>query len=74
RCLKCGSKDHRIRECPNLKKFVPRDVPATATMKLVTPAKENVLAEDDIDDVIRGETGVPVPREGAVRSDIEYEE
>ncbi|MQL99482.1 hypothetical protein Taro_032204, partial [Colocasia esculenta] len=41
RCLKCGSKDHRIKECPNLKELVPRDVPATATTELPTPPKEN---------------------------------
>ncbi|MQM06828.1 hypothetical protein Taro_039659 [Colocasia esculenta] len=23
RCLKCGGKDHRIRECSRLKKFIP---------------------------------------------------
>ncbi|MQL69789.1 hypothetical protein Taro_002075 [Colocasia esculenta] len=37
RCLKCGSN----KECPNLKELVPRDVPATATTELATPAKED---------------------------------
>ncbi|MQM14678.1 hypothetical protein Taro_047614 [Colocasia esculenta] len=31
RCLKCGSKDHRLKECPNLKtKFTPRGASSTA--------------------------------------------
>ncbi|MQM20709.1 hypothetical protein Taro_053739, partial [Colocasia esculenta] len=29
RCHRCGSKDHRLKECPNLKtKFVSRDAPS----------------------------------------------
>ncbi|MQL94009.1 hypothetical protein Taro_026656 [Colocasia esculenta] len=78
RCLKCGTKDHRIGECPRLKELVPRGVPAPATRKLATkpqtPAKENVLTIDDIDDVTKGETGVSVPEEGIVSSIPEGEE
>ncbi|MQL68004.1 hypothetical protein Taro_000321 [Colocasia esculenta] len=45
RCLRCGSKDHRLRECPNLKtKFISRDVSSTAI-------KEQGLAGDDFGDV-----------------------
>ncbi|MQL79445.1 hypothetical protein Taro_011882, partial [Colocasia esculenta] len=55
RCLKCGSKDDRIRECPRLKKFVPRGIPATVTKKSVAKpqpsAKESVLTGNDIDEV-----------------------
>ncbi|MQL91534.1 hypothetical protein Taro_024149 [Colocasia esculenta] len=54
RCLKCGSKDHQIRECPRLKKLVPRGVPATATTKLAAPTKEKVLIGDDIDGITKG--------------------
>ncbi|MQL87798.1 hypothetical protein Taro_020350 [Colocasia esculenta] len=44
RCLKCSSKDHRIKECPRLKKFDPRSA-TTSTSKepvaeLQAPAKE----------------------------------
>ncbi|MQM13479.1 hypothetical protein Taro_046404 [Colocasia esculenta] len=57
RCLKCGSKDHRIRECPRLKKLDPRGVTTTATKEPAAepqaPVKENVLAEDDINDITR---------------------
>ncbi|MQL91864.1 hypothetical protein Taro_024484, partial [Colocasia esculenta] len=56
RCLKCGGKDHRIRECPMLKKFVPRGVTAIAikkpAVKPQAPTKENVLTRDDIDDAM----------------------
>ncbi|MQL76466.1 hypothetical protein Taro_008847 [Colocasia esculenta] len=45
RCLRCGSKDHRL-ECPNLKtKFIPRDVSSAAI-------KEQGLVRDDLGDVI----------------------
>ncbi|MQL92327.1 hypothetical protein Taro_024943 [Colocasia esculenta] len=48
RCLRCGSKDHRLRECPNLKtKFIPRDASSTAI-------KEQGLAGDDLGDVTTG--------------------
>ncbi|MQL68012.1 hypothetical protein Taro_000286 [Colocasia esculenta] len=60
RCIKCGSNDHQIRECPRLKKLVPRDVliAKKPAAKPQVPAKENVLAGDDIDDVTRAPTGV----------------
>ncbi|MQM13366.1 hypothetical protein Taro_046289 [Colocasia esculenta] len=73
RCLKCGSKGQQIRECPRLKKLVLRGVPATVATKLATPAKENVLARDGINDDTRGETGVPMLEEGTTRSVIERE-
>ncbi|MQM20856.1 hypothetical protein Taro_053885 [Colocasia esculenta] len=41
RCLNCGSKDHWIKESPNLKELVLRDVPATSIMELATPTKED---------------------------------
>ncbi|MQM06134.1 hypothetical protein Taro_038955, partial [Colocasia esculenta] len=45
RCLRCGSKDHRLRECPNLKtKFISRDVSSTAI-------KEQGLSGDDLGDI-----------------------
>ncbi|MQM08628.1 hypothetical protein Taro_041484 [Colocasia esculenta] len=78
RCLKCGSSDHRIRECPKLKKFVPRGVPTAAIMKPTArpqePARAYVSARDDTDDVTRGETSVPILEEDIVRSDSECEE
>ncbi|MQM08920.1 hypothetical protein Taro_041778 [Colocasia esculenta] len=53
RCLRCGSKNHRIRECPNPKKFVARDVPAAKKPATGTqaPAREYALTGDDTDDV-----------------------
>ncbi|MQM22272.1 hypothetical protein Taro_055322 [Colocasia esculenta] len=50
RCFRCGSKDHRLRECPNQKtKFIPRDA---SSIKI----KEPGLAGDDLGDVTTGET------------------
>ncbi|MQL83627.1 hypothetical protein Taro_016134, partial [Colocasia esculenta] len=44
RCLRCGSKGHRLKQCPNLKtKFISRDVSSTAI-------KEQGLAGDDLND------------------------
>ncbi|MQM22742.1 hypothetical protein Taro_055799 [Colocasia esculenta] len=75
RCLKCGSKDHQIRECLRLKKLGARGVPTSATTKLAAPTEENVLIGDDINSVTRGVTGVPVPEEGVVKIvDAEEEE
>ncbi|MQM18014.1 hypothetical protein Taro_050998 [Colocasia esculenta] len=55
RCLKCGSKDHQIRECLNLKTFVPRDVPATTTKEPTSrqqaPARVYALTGGDADHV-----------------------
>ncbi|MQM12507.1 hypothetical protein Taro_045427 [Colocasia esculenta] len=54
RCLKSGSKDHQIRGCLKLKKFVPRDVLATTTKKPTVrqeaPARVYALTGDDTDD------------------------
>ncbi|MQL82645.1 hypothetical protein Taro_015120 [Colocasia esculenta] len=48
RCLRCDSKDHRLKGCPNLKtKFIPRDVSSAVI-------KEQGLVKDDLDDVITG--------------------
>ncbi|MQM10032.1 hypothetical protein Taro_042919 [Colocasia esculenta] len=48
RCLKCGSKEHRLKECPNLKiKFTPRGASSTAI-------KEQGVAGDDLGDVTTG--------------------
>ncbi|MQL81189.1 hypothetical protein Taro_013650, partial [Colocasia esculenta] len=42
---RCGNKDHRLKECPNLKtKFIPQDVSSIAI-------KEQGLAEDDLGNV-----------------------
>ncbi|MQL87748.1 hypothetical protein Taro_020277 [Colocasia esculenta] len=44
KCLRCGSKDHRLKECPNLKtKFIPRSASSAAI-------KEQGLAGDDLGD------------------------
>ncbi|MQL99645.1 hypothetical protein Taro_032369, partial [Colocasia esculenta] len=74
RCLKCGSKDHQIKECPRLREFITRGVLAIATKNLATTAKENVLTEDDIDEVTTGDAGIPALEEDIARSDIEREE
>ncbi|MQL88395.1 hypothetical protein Taro_020954 [Colocasia esculenta] len=49
RCLKCGSLDHRIRECSKLKTFVPRGVPVAARPQ--APARVYALARDDANDI-----------------------
>ncbi|MQL78101.1 hypothetical protein Taro_010518 [Colocasia esculenta] len=47
-CLRCGSKDHRLKECPNLKtKFVSRDASSVII-------KEQGLVWNDLGDVITG--------------------
>ncbi|MQL89727.1 hypothetical protein Taro_022309 [Colocasia esculenta] len=54
RCLKCGSEDHQIRECPNLKKkFVPRDVPEAMkpAVRTQAPARVYALTGSDTKDV-----------------------
>ncbi|MQM10867.1 hypothetical protein Taro_043765 [Colocasia esculenta] len=48
RCLKYGSKEHRLKECPNLKtKFAPRGASSTTI-------KEQGVAGDDLGDVTTG--------------------
>ncbi|MQM03173.1 hypothetical protein Taro_035948 [Colocasia esculenta] len=64
KCLRCGCKDHRLKECPNMKtKFIPRSVSSAAI-------KEQGLAGDDLDDVIAGETGVATLEEGIAKVDL----
>ncbi|MQL83171.1 hypothetical protein Taro_015658 [Colocasia esculenta] len=64
KCLRCGSKDHRLKECPNLKtKFIPRSVSSAAI-------KEGGLAGDDLGEVITGETGVATLEEGIAKVDL----
>ncbi|MQL72737.1 hypothetical protein Taro_005075 [Colocasia esculenta] len=42
KCLRCGSKDHRLKERPNLKtKFIPRDASSVTI-------KEQGIAGDDL--------------------------
>ncbi|MQM21702.1 hypothetical protein Taro_054746, partial [Colocasia esculenta] len=57
RCLKCGSPDHWIRECPKLKMFIPRGVPTTTTKPAArpqAPARVYALARGDADDITTG--------------------
>ncbi|MQM17520.1 hypothetical protein Taro_050492 [Colocasia esculenta] len=64
KCLRCGSKDHKLKECPNLKtKFIPRSVSSAAI-------KEQGLPGDDLGDVIAGETCVATLEEGIAKVDL----
>ncbi|MQM03087.1 hypothetical protein Taro_035866 [Colocasia esculenta] len=61
KCLSCGSKDHRLKECPNLKtKFNPRSASSAAI-------KEQGLAGDDLGDIIAGETCAASLEEGIAK-------
>ncbi|MQM11502.1 hypothetical protein Taro_044409 [Colocasia esculenta] len=38
KCLKCGSSDHKIKDCPRLQQGVPRGAPAPAALAAAAPA------------------------------------
>ncbi|MQL88835.1 hypothetical protein Taro_021406 [Colocasia esculenta] len=38
KCLKCGSRDHKIKDCPRLKQGVQRGAPAPAMVAAAAPA------------------------------------
>ncbi|MQL88766.1 hypothetical protein Taro_021333 [Colocasia esculenta] len=40
KCLKCGSSDHKIKDCPRLQQGVQRGAPAPAAVAAAPPATE----------------------------------
>ncbi|MQL93155.1 hypothetical protein Taro_025794 [Colocasia esculenta] len=48
RCLKCGSQDHGIKECPKLKKFDPRSATTSTSKELAAEPQASAKEEDFI--------------------------
>ncbi|MQL80362.1 hypothetical protein Taro_012808, partial [Colocasia esculenta] len=88
KCLKCGSTEYQIRNCPRLQQGVQCGAPAPAAAAAAAPvtgrpgrpraqARVFTLAREDAEqaeNVTEGETGVPALEEDLVRSDSEREE
>ncbi|MQM09493.1 hypothetical protein Taro_042367 [Colocasia esculenta] len=85
KCLKCGSSDHKIKDCPRLQQGVQRGAPAPAAVvaaALATgrpgrpraPARVFALAREDAEQaehVTEGLVGDPTSLEETVESDSE---
>ncbi|MQM03498.1 hypothetical protein Taro_036286 [Colocasia esculenta] len=84
KCLKCGSSDHKIKDCPRLQQGVQRGAPAPA-IAVAAPATERLgrpraparvftLAHEDADQaehVTEGVVGDVAPSEEMVETDSE---
>ncbi|MQL86096.1 hypothetical protein Taro_018621 [Colocasia esculenta] len=84
RCLKCGSSDHKIKDCPRPQQGVQRGVPAPAVAAAApatgrpgrprSPARVFALAREDAEQaehVIEGVVGDVAPLEETVETDSE---
>ncbi|MQL75030.1 hypothetical protein Taro_007407 [Colocasia esculenta] len=85
KCLKCGSSDHKIKDCPRLQRGVQRGAPAPAVVAAAAPATGRpgrpraparvfALAREDAEQaehVTEGLVGDPTPLEETVESDSE---
>ncbi|MQL93979.1 hypothetical protein Taro_026628 [Colocasia esculenta] len=84
KCLKCGSSDHKIKDCPRLQQGAQRGVPAPAVAAAVpatgrpgrprAPARVFALAREDAEQaehVTEGVVGDVAPLEETVETDSE---
>ncbi|MQL79171.1 hypothetical protein Taro_011603 [Colocasia esculenta] len=86
KCLKCGSSDHKIKDCLRLQQGVQRGVPAPAAVAVAAPATGRpgrpraqarvfALACEDAEQaehVTKGLVGDPTSLEETVESDSEH--
>ncbi|MQL92739.1 hypothetical protein Taro_025373 [Colocasia esculenta] len=82
KCLKCGSSDHKIKDCPRLQQGVQRGAPTPAAVAAATlatgrpraPARVFALAREDAEQaehVTEGLAGDPTPLEETAESNSE---